>query len=203
MNRIDAGGATMAGSGNILTYGVMEFLDPGVVVIKPSRSDQLRWRGCIAAAAGILLAAIIFGLFSGGRHRADLPNYLTPAMARAMVAGSLMLMALFFGAIGTLGLKGKIGKKVVVIDRGAGLMWEQRPGAHSPSSDAISLRDVAQVEIASRDVGFTAPLFELNLVLSRPQGERVRLISRGDGESLRSDAKQLAALLRVPLQDRT
>lgn len=92
----------------------------------------------------------------------------------------------------------------VVIDRQMGLLL--RPGRKRDPliGRGLPLRDIAAVQVCS---GMTtgdsdsAPfwMYEVNLVLSRPAGERVYVLSHADEKALRADAQKLAVFLGVPI----
>ena len=53
----------------------------------------------------------------------------------------------------------------------------------------------------SGDAGYVA--FQLNLVLAKPSGRRIVLVTHADERALRQDAQRLAEFLGVPLLDHT
>jgi hypothetical protein len=193
---------TTQGGRNSTAYrtGVMEFVDPGVVVIRPRGGQRGMWLAFSIAAAISLTQFVAFAVMFWRRP----PENMTPALTWGILGG-LLVLGLVFAILAVLARTGRIGKKLTFIDRTVGLMWKQRPGPPAPSDDAVQLRDIAELEIVSRVLGGRPPfpVFDLNLALLRPQGERLNLISCADKNDLMNDARQLAALLRVPLQDRS
>jgi len=192
-----------AGCSAAFPSAIMEFIEPGVVVIRPAGARGVMLASVIASTI-LTIQLIVFWLVFKDTPAQRMPHGMSPQLLWGILGGLLLLdIILFVNAVSA--WKGKLGRKFVVIHRGVGLIWEQRRGPYEPSNEAIRFRDVAELEIVPSFIASNPPVaaFGLNLVFSRPPGERMKLIDCGDKEALRADAKQLAALVGVPLQDRS
>lgn len=116
-------------------------------------------------------------------------------------AGIIGSVVVAFFVCGVLGAIFGMGYRKIVIDRSQrqiamlGLPWATR---------RISMNDVAALQIctelrSSNDTPYK--LFELNLVLSQPPGDRINLFAYRDVSELRRQARTLADLMSLPLLD--
>ncbi len=100
----------------------------------------------------------------------------------------------------------KLKEHPIVFDRVQGIVWSRGPGLGERISGEIPLRNIQALQMCSDLVW--APdqdheAFQLNLVLAKPPGRRIELVTHGNERALRQDAQQLAQFLRVPLLDHT
>jgi hypothetical protein len=110
-----------------------------------------------------------------------------------LLAG-LVVLALAAGAVI------RASRRTIVADLAASRISLGRRGKE------VSIKDVAAVQVCSfwRDYGDSKwTVCEVNLVLRRPRGERVNLLSDPDMEAARADAQRFANFLGVPLLDHT
>jgi hypothetical protein len=106
-----------------------------------------------------------------------------------------------------LGLAGVMGKRDdgrIVFDRRQGVIVKKARNGDPFLSNDMRIRNVAAVQICSGIVhGSEGDItrFQLNLVLLKPAGERIRVVNRMKEEAVRADARQLAKFLDVSLWD--
>ena len=106
--------------------------------------------------------------------------------------------------LGVTGLMGKRDDGRIVFDRGQGLIVKKARKGDPFACNDLRLRNVAAVQLCSgiiRGSEGNRKTFELNLVLLKPAGERIRLLSRISEATIRADAQQLAKFLDVSLWD--
>jgi hypothetical protein len=97
----------------------------------------------------------------------------------------------------------------LVFDKNQGRLW--RKGKFDPAiGDFASLKDVEAIQVCSAMAGHKGgpdsenyPVYELNVVMKRPPGQRIPAICHGHRDSLFADARKLAEFLGVPMVDHT
>jgi hypothetical protein len=69
--------------------------------------------------------------------------------------------------------------------------------------DYAPLKDIAGIQVCSKQVRNegTYTVYEMNIVMSRPDGARIAAMCHGDRAALFADARKLAEFLGVPLVD--
>ena len=131
------------------------------------------------------------------------PGFAWISIAPPVIFGIAGLVAVAWGLTG---LMGKRDDGRVVFDRGQGLVVKKAREANSVASDDLRIRNVAAVQLCSGIIPGSegdSKVFELNLVLMKPAGERIRLLGRMNEATIRADAQQLAKFLDVSLWDHT
>jgi len=92
--------------------------------------------------------------------------------------------------------------KEVRIDMHAGTV--HAPSPRADRDQGLPVKNIAALQICQERIGSddsARTLYELNVVLRQPPGDRRRLVAHGDSDAIRSEASQLADLLKVPLLD--
>jgi hypothetical protein len=115
-------------------------------------------------------------------------------------------VALVFGVLGMLGLLGRIQEECIRADRPRGeLQIRARRTWRGSEQSSVSLASIVALQLCSRYVTHSEtphyPIYELNLVLDSPLGERINLLNRADEARVRYDAQRLAEFLEVPFLD--
>lgn len=116
----------------------------------------------------------------------------------------MVFLCLTFVVLGVGGLTGWLGIPLTVLDRRVGMYWKRRtPGSiRAWARPPLLLESVAAVQICSKQIhsqygNYT--IYQINLVMADPSGERVCLLSHGYLKAIRSDAKQVSDFLGRPL----
>jgi hypothetical protein len=169
----------------------LSFPTPDTAVFSPSWGARALWSLVFVAGCVSLL-------------------YALPMSIRERSVGGLVLSAVIgvsFAAIGGIGLFVGFGVRCVIFDRRqATIVVTRGLGVRSTTLPLYAFRDIAAVQLCSQyverdDPGYTT--YELNLILTEPAGERLKLTSHADESRVRADAQRLAHFLEKPLLDHT
>jgi hypothetical protein len=105
-------------------------------------------------------------------------------------------------------VQGKLKEPPIIIDKGLCLIKGNSLTLGKIEGEDIPIRNVRFLQLCSGPQvepgdgsGYTA--YQLNLVLVKPSGRRVMLVTHGNERALRQDAQRLAEFLGVPLLDHT
>jgi hypothetical protein len=185
----------------------MIMLDRNVVVIQPKKPHVLLM-GYLVGLCGVvgwgMGGAVVYmvlrhsnGAFAGN----DFFHWIALAFFIILVS-AFLLEGLTFIIFGISILSGKCDDGRMIFDRRQGIILKKT--AKKPDAPDLRIRDVAAVQVCSGVVhGETdTTVYELNLVLFHPPGNRIRVNGRSDESAIRYDAEQLAAFLDVPLWGR-
>jgi hypothetical protein len=195
---------------------VLEFPEPHIAILKPMKGSlevahrfKLRLR-LIAFAA--MSWAISMGLLLYSSHHLN-EQPIVFLLFTGIVGIVLMVLALIImlidnvtGIVGFVkGIAMAIGERFagkIVFDHQQGTILRDARKLDPIWQGGLRLRDVASLELSTTSVqGMTC--FALDMVMSRPQGEKVRLVAHGNRDAMRADAAELARFLNIPLADRT
>jgi len=173
------------------------FPDRHVAVFLPNKAFLVGMY-CVLIAFGI--GCWVFGGITS--YQMYWPEWLWLSIAPILLLSPAGLVLIVWGVAG---LMGKIDDGCVVLDRRRGVIAMQPHKTDRVAADDMRIRNVAAVQLCSAIIhgveGEQTTFFALNLVLRKPAGERVRILSRTREAIIRADAKQLAKFLDVPLWD--
>jgi hypothetical protein len=136
-------------------------------------------------------------------------SFIAFGLVMAVLAGGgFAMLALPVGGIAlpVLGLLAvlRLSRRSIVADRGTGRISLRGRALSGQTARDIPFADIAAVQVCdapNRGTEDSRMLHEINLVLRTPPGERVNLVCSPEGDSVKSDACQLAEFLGVPLWD--
>lgn len=182
-----------------LRIAVVEFPAPNVAVVRPSKpAIRLAWillllgigaLGCVGLAAYLFFCVLK-------------PGGVWGAAGMAITLIPLMICALWLIPAGGEDLLAVGGLVTTTIDKRGGHIWQEGKEADGASLAAGRFtRDVAAVQICPLPVDGTDWGLEIDLVFSKPPGDRLSLMGHAKEKALRADAKALAEFLNVALLD--
>lgn len=151
----------------------------------------------VAALAFPALVLVKMGVTRPGqefRLGSESLQHILPMLIFFVCFGVVFLVVIIRGALG--------GTKGITFDRRQGMVWKEARKLEPIWQGGLRLRDVASLELVTTPLrGMTC--FALEMVMSRPQGERARLIVDGKRDAMKANAAELARFLGIPLADRT
>jgi hypothetical protein len=180
---------------------VLEFPEPHIAVLKPSpaiaRTKKFSMVAVFVAALALPALVLVKMTVTRPGHEFRLGSeslqHILPMLLLFVCFGVIFLVVI---------MRGTSGIKRIVFDRRQGIVWKEARKLEPVWQGGLRLRDVASLELSTAPVrGMTS--FALDMVMSRPQGEKVRLIAYGNREAMKANAGELARFLNVPLADRT
>jgi hypothetical protein len=178
---------------------VLEFPAPHIAILKPSPiiARTRKFGAAAATVAALVAAGLVVMIVQRPGHDFRLESESLQHIF------TLVLPMFIFGVIGlVIIMRGTLGGiKRIIFDRRQGMVYKEARKLDPIWQGGIRLRDVTSLELTTTTIrGMT--FFALELVMSRPQGEKVRLIAHGNREAMKADAGELARFLSIPLADR-
>jgi hypothetical protein len=174
---------------------VLEFPAPHIAVFKPSPSlARKRKFAVMAAVVAAVAAGLVMMIVQRPGHKLRLEPLIFVLVIPMAIFGSFGLTTAVRSRSGT--------PRCITFDRRQGVVWKEARKLEPIWQGGIRLRDVASLELNTTPLrGVTC--FALDMVMSRPQGQRARLIVHVNRDVMKADAGELARFLNLPLTDRT
>ena len=171
---------------------VLEFPAPHIAVLKPNPTIARARKLSIVAVVIAAMVAVCLAAMATSRpgHKSVLETKIGVMTLVFFGATGVSLQMFRFMAGSTRG---------ITFDRRQGMVWKEGRKLEPIWQGGLRLRDVASLELTT--VGTLG--LALEMVMSRPQGERARLIVDGNRDAMKANATELARFLNIPLNDHT